>query len=459
MRKKSFHLLHPQTSTLPHLSLGGTATNLPLSVKVMLEHLIFKKIAVITAILTGTTLSIAPLLAATPSSSSPKNLVDEAWQIVNRTYVDPTFNHQDWQAVRREYLSRTYTSKLQAYQAIDSMVAKLDDRYTSFFDPQEYRELNDDIDGEISGIGVKVGSDRQTKALIATSTVDGSPAAKAGILPNDIILKIDGRSTKAMKIEDVGKGIMGAAGTKVKLTVQRGSEVKTFTITRAKINSNPVTYSIRSTATGKIGYIRLPEFTKTAPLQMASAIRSLEQQHVRGYVLDLRDDPGGLVNSSLAIANMWLKQGGIVSLVDRDLAKESFQAAGHPLTDKPLVVLVDRNSASASEILAGALQDDNRATLVGTRTYGKGLVQSVRQLSDGSALKVTVAKYYTPKGRDINHVGIEPDIAADLSDRQLNALIQNHTAGTLVDPQYITAVTNLNQAIQIQASGSPLPTP
>ena len=425
--------------------------------KVMFEqHPIAKNLAVIAAILAGTTLCVAPSLSKT--TPNPKNLVDEVWQILDRSYVDPTFNHQDWQAVRREYLSRNYTSKQAAYRAIDSMVAKLGDRYTSFFDPQEYQELNNDIDGEISGVGVKIAVERKTNALIATSTVDGSPAAKSGILPNDIILKIDGRSTKQMKIQDVGKGIMGAVGTKVKLTVQRGSEVKTFTMTRAKINSNPVTYSIRSTATGKIGYIRLPEFTKTAPQQMALAIRSLEQQHVRGYVLDLRDDPGGLVTASLDVANMWLKQGGIVSIVDRNQAKESYESAGHPLTDKPLVVLVDRNSASASEILAGALQDDNRATLVGTRTFGKGLVQAVQQLSDGSALKVTVAKYYTPKGRDINHVGIVPDIAADLPDRQLNTLIQNHTAGTLVDLQYVTAVTDLDRVIQTQVSRPQLST-
>jgi len=418
----------------------------------------FKKIVAIAAIFTSTTLAIAPLLAKTPPSSSPKNLVDEVWQIIDRTYVDPAFNHQDWQAVRREYLSRTYTSKLAAYQAIDTMVAKLGDRYTSFFNPQEYQALNNDIDGQISGVGVKIAIERKTNTLIAISTIDGSPAAKAGILPNDIILKVNDRSTKQMKIEDVSKAIMGAVGTTVKLTVQRGSQVKTFTITRAKINSNPVTYSIRSTATGKIGYIRLPEFTKTAPSQMASAIRSLEQQQVRGYVLDLRDDPGGLVTASVDIANMWLKKGGIVSLIDRHQAKESYESAGHPLTDKPLVVLVDRNSASASEILAGALQDDNRATLVGTRTFGKGVVQSVRQLSDGSALKVTVAKYYTPKGRNINHIGIEPDVAADLSDKQLNALIHDRTAGTLVDSQYVTAVADLDRSIQTQASQSQLPT-
>lgn len=420
----------------------------------MFEHLLFRKIAAIATILAGSTLSIAPLVAATPTS--PNQIVDEVWQILDRNYVDRTFNHQDWQAVRREYLSRTYTSKLAAYTAIDSMVARLGDRYTSFFDPQAYQALNNDIDGEITGIGVRIGIDRHTNKVVAVSTIEGSPAAKAGILPNDIILKVNDRGTNALTLEEVSKRITGKLGTQVQLTVQRGSQLKTFTMARAKINSNPVTYGTRSTGMGKIGYIRLPEFTKTAPAQMEQAIRSLEQQHVRGYVLDLRNDPGGLVDASLSIANMWLKHGGIVSLVDRNLAKETYQSAGHPLTDKPLVVLVDRNSASASEILAGALQDDNRATLVGTRTFGKGLVQAVRQLSDGSAIKVTIAKYYTPKGRDINHVGIVPDVQADLSARQLNALIQNHTTGTLVDSQYLAAVTNLDRSFQTQFARSPV---
>ncbi|MEH2453495.1 S41 family peptidase, partial [Nostoc sp.] len=171
-----------------------------------------------------------------------------------------------------------------------------------------------------------------------------------------------------------------------------------------------------------------------------------------GYVLDLRSDPGGLLDASLQIASMWLKEGAIVSLVNRDQVKDSYNASGHPLTNKPLVILVDKGSASASEILSGALQDDNRARLIGTRTFGKGLVQSVEPLSDGSALKLTIAKYYTPKGRDINHVGIAPDINVELTEAQQKALVQNRTLGTLADPQYASAVADLSKLIQSEAN-------
>ena len=169
---------------------------------------------------------------------------------------------------------------------------------------------------------------------------------------------------------------------------------------------------------------------------------------MQGYVLDLRSDPGGLLGASLDIASMWLKDGAIVTLVNRDKVKDSYNATGHPLTDKPLVILVDKGSASASEILAGALQDDNRATLVGTRTFGKGLVQSVQPLEDGSGLKLTIAKYYTPKGRDINHVGIAPDVTVELTKEQQKALVKNRAVATLADPQYAKAVSNLEQLIQ-----------
>lgn len=189
----------------------------------------------------------------------------------------------------------------------------------------------------------------------------------------------------------------------------------------------------------------MPEFTETAAENMQHAIQALEGQQVRGYILDLRSDPGGLLTASLEIAGMWLKQGEIVSLVNRDKATERYEVSGHPLTDKPLIVLVDGGSASASEILAGALQDNARATLLGTRSFGKGLVQSVEPLDDGSALKFTVAKYYTPKGRDINHVGIAPDIAVDLTEAQQKKLTQTHSWGTLADPQYAIAVEKLSR--------------
>ncbi|MEA5571694.1 S41 family peptidase [Calothrix sp. UHCC 0171] len=386
--------------------------------------------------------------------NSPKQLVDEAWQILDRNYVDGSFNNQNWKAVRQEYLSRSYSSQQQAYTAIQEMVRKLGDRYTEFFDPQKFTALRNNISGTLSGVGLQLGQNEQTKALKVIAPIAGTPAFKAGILPEDVIIKIDGQSTQGMNINDAVKRIQGSPGTKVVLTIQRGERSQTFQLIRSNIALKPVTYKTQTTPTGKIGYIRLPEFTQTAPAEMRRAIQALEKQQVQGYVLDLRSDPGGLLDASLQIASMWLKQGTIVSLVNRGQVKESYQATGSPLTDKPLVVLQDNGSASASEILAGALQDNKRATLVGTRSFGKGLVQSVQPLEDGSALKLTIAKYYTPSGRDINDVGIAPDITVELTPAQQKSLAQNNAIATLADPQYATAVTKLNQLIRTGANPS-----
>jgi carboxyl-terminal processing protease len=189
---------------------------------------------------------------------------------------------------------------------------------------------------------------------------------------------------------------------------------------------------------------------------MRRAIQALEKQQVKGYVLDLRSDPGGLLTSGLEIASQWLHQGSIVSVVNREQEKEQYTANGSALTDKPLVVLVDGGSASASEIVAGALQDRGRAILVGSRTFGKGLVQAIQPLDDGSALKLTIAKYYTPQGKDINHVGIIPNVTVELSEAQQRALIRNHALGTAADPQYASAIAQLLQILRTGTTSSTL---
>lgn len=408
------------------------------------------ELAVIAVILTGTSLYASKVLGQ--PQPSPQKLVDQVWQILDKNYVDVSFNHQDWKAIRQQYISRSYSSKKQAYVAIQEMVGKLGDRYTEFFDPQEFQALNNDLSGNLSGVGLELALNEKTKALTVIAPIEGTPAFKAGILPDDVIVQINGQRTQGMKIEDAVKQILGPVGTKVVLTIQRGSQSQIFKLTRANIAIHPVTYNTQTTQLGKIGYICLPEFTQTAAAEMHRAIQALEKQQVQGYVLDLRSDPGGLLDASLQIASMWLKQGAIVSLVNRDKVKDSYNASGHPLTNKPLVILVDKGSASASEILSGALQDDNRARLVGTRTFGKGLVQSVEPLEDGSALKLTIAKYYTPKGRDINHIGIAPDITVELTEAQQKALVQNRTLGTLADPQYASAVADLSKLIQSEAN-------
>ncbi len=381
---------------------------------------------------------------------SPKEIVDEVWQIIYRQYVDGTFNQVDWQAVRKEYLDKKYTDKEQAYKSIREMLKKLDDPYTRFMDPKEFKNMQVDTSGELTGVGITIGLDEDTKKLTVIAPLEDTPAFKAGILAKDVITKIDGKSTEGMDTSEAVTLIRGEPGSKVKLTISRsGEKPRNYIITRAKIEIHPVDYSLKQTPAGKTGYIRLKQFSANASKEMREAIRDLEKKNVDGYVLDLRNNPGGLLFSSIEIARMWLKDGTIVSTIDRKGLVEKEAASGRSLTEKPLVVLVDKGSASASEILSGALQDNDRAVLVGSKTFGKGLVQSVRPLFDGSGVAVTIAKYLTPSGRDINKAGIKPDIKVELSDEQRQNLWlkERDKLATLQDPQFAKAIEQLKKEI------------
>lgn len=380
---------------------------------------------------------------------SPKELIDEVWQIIDRTYVDATFNQVDWRALRKEYLNRTYANQSEAYNAIREMLAKLDDPYTRFMDPDEFRNMQVDTSGELTGVGIQLAQDEETKKLVVVSPIEDTPAARAGLLPKDIIVKIDDKSTEGMDVNQAVNLIRGRVGTEVVLTIQRGEQELVFPLKRARIEIHPVRYSLREGPEGKIGYIRLVQFSSLAPKEMREAIQELERQQVNGYILDLRSNPGGLLQASVSIARLWLKEGEIVSTVSRVGTTDHQRANNTQLTNKPLVVLVNGGSASASEILSGALQDHNRAVLVGTKTFGKGLVQSVRPLGDGSGLAVTIAKYFTPDGNDINKAGIKPDIEVELTEAQIEALSRDGGAkiGTLEDPQFVRALEVLNQKI------------
>lgn len=377
---------------------------------------------------------------------SPKELVDAAWQITYRQYVDRTFNRNDWIAVRQKYLQRSYSSQQQAYTAIRELLATLDDPYTEFLEPQEIKDLVSNTSGDFVGVGLTVALDVSTRAWIVVAPIKGSPAAAAGVLPKDVVLRINGKSTSEIGPEQATQYLVGPVGSQIFLTVQRGNRQLNFKLLRDHIDLNPVAYRITTTTAGKVGYIRLPVFTSQSPKQMRQAIATLEKQQVKGYILDLRSNPGGILESSVAIARLWLGKHPIVSIVNQQ-GNERLFANGLALTNRPLAVLIDDKSASASEILAGALQDSHRATLVGTRTFGKGLVQSLAPLKDGSGVKITVAKYYTPKGRDINKVGIAPDIMVQLPETQKAALLEGGGA-TSTDPQYSKALVHLSQLIR-----------
>ena len=382
---------------------------------------------------------------------SPKELVDEVWQIVDRTYVDGTFNQVDWKAVRNQYINRPYKDKEEAYKSIREMLKKLGDPYTRFMNPQEFKNMQIDTSGELTGVGLQLAADEKTKKLTVVAPIEDTPAATAGILSKDIVTKIDGKSTDGMDVNQAVTLIRGQAGTQVTLTVQRGEKQLEFPLKRARIEIHPVKSALQDGPTGKVGYIRLVQFSANAPSEMKTAIEKLEKQQVTGYILDLRSNPGGLLYTSIEIARMWIKDGGIVSTVNRQGEQDREAANNRALTDKPLVVLVDGGSASASEILSGALQDNKRASIVGIKTFGKGLVQSVRPLGDGSGLAVTIAKYLTPNGRDINKHGIDPDVEIKLSDEQRQALSkEREKIGTGADPQYARALDVLTQQIKAQ---------
>ncbi|PSO48848.1 MAG: peptidase S41 [Cyanobacteria bacterium SW_9_44_58] len=383
---------------------------------------------------------------------SPKELVDEVWQIVNQQYVDATFNQVDWQAVRQEYLNRSYEDKQEAYKAINEMLEELDDPYTRFMKPEEFKNLQIDTSGELTGVGIQIALDEETDYIRVISPIEETPAYEAGIIAKDLIIAINGKSTKGMELNEAVSLIRGKPGTEVTLTIKRGEEKIDYDITRARIEVHPVKTRLHETSQGQeMGYIRLNQFNANASEEMRNAINKFEKQDVEGYILDLRSNPGGLLQASVQIARMWLDEGKLVSTVNRQGETDVKRANGNALTDKPLAVLVDGGSASASEILAGALQDNNRAVIVGTQTFGKGLVQSVRRVGAESGLAVTVAKYLTPDGRDINKEGITPNIISEMSEEQQKALQRDRAKiGTLQDPQFSEALSVLKSKIAKQ---------
>lgn len=331
----------------------------------------------------------------------------------------------DYSSVDAVYtiLKNDYDGNLNSTKLINGakagLVAATGDPYTEYFDPASAKDFNNQLAGSITGIGAELGTDDDNDIVIV-SPLSGYPAEKAGLRPKDIIAAVDNQSTQGMSVDAVVRKIRGKEGTKVTLTVVRGSQ-KPFevTITRQKITVPSVKYQ----EDGNIGYLKISQFTSDTVGLAQKAAQEFKAKNVKGVVLDLRGDPGGYLNAAVGVSSMWLNKGQTVVQERRGGQVVSTEDAtgGNLLAGLPTIVLIDGGSASASEITAGALRDNGAAQLVGVKSFGKGSVQQVENLPDGSELKVTVARWYTPKGKNIDKQGINPDVTVSVSDQDVAA--------------------------------------
>jgi carboxyl-terminal processing protease len=342
----------------------------------------------------------------------PVELYHDVWQLIKDRYYDPGFNGQKWSRWEHKY-DKYLKTTADAHKAIETMLASLGDRYTRYLNKEAFDDQTTVIEAKLYGIGIQMGVDK-THKLVVMTPIEGSPAEAAGLLPMDEIAEIDGKATSTMSVEQASKMIRGQIGTKVTLTIMRNKERKVFTITRDEIQ-------VKSVQTAKmlsddIGYIRLSTFmSQFANDEIRKALEKLSP--ARGIIIDLRSNPGGLVTNAIDICSMFMdgKGGIIVSTVDREGKFQSSRAPGTPISWQPLVLLINGASASAAEITSGALHDQKRAQLVGEKTFGKGLVQAITRLNDGSGVNITIARYVTPNNIDIHKKGIEPDFEVKLS--------------------------------------------
>jgi len=363
-------------------------------------------------------LSLVGIPTAKTYAYTPQELYDSVWQLIDTKYVDSTNNNQDWHSWRHKYDSSLKNDK-DAYLGIETMLVSLNDPYTRFLDPDAFADETQSISGTLFGIGVQIGI--KDAKLMVIAPIEDTPADKAGLKANDLIIDINGKDTKGMSVKEAADLIRGPQGTTVKLKVKREAVAdKVYTITRQKIEVKSVSIAPPKGAVidKNIGYIRLNSFlSHTASDEIKTALKKLKDKD--GYIIDLRSNPGGLLTNAISISDMFLSSGVIVSTVDRDGYKETQKTSNNSITNKPLVVLIDGGSASASEILSGALKDNGRALLVGTKSFGKGLVQEINKLPGGSGINITTQRYLTPNGTDINKKGITPDIEVKNTDEDI----------------------------------------
>ena len=343
------------------------------------------------------------------SHISSQKLFDSSWKIIRDNYYDPELNEQAWTRWKEHYHGKIKTDE-DAKIAIDTMLASLDDPYSRYMSKSEYTEQNNSINSKITGIGVNITSIAGKIHIV--NVMEGTPAQFANLLPEDIILAIDGKEVNGLPLSEVANLVRGPENSFVNITIFLNNDKIVKKVMRKEIKIKTVKSSIIDK---NIGYIQISSFIgSTTPNEFLEALEKTKD--TQGLILDLRGNTGGLLPNAVFIANLFIPQGNIVSIVGRNGYKYDINAQDTEFSiKKPTVVLVDGNSASASEILSGALKDYNKAKLLGTKTYGKGMVQKIIPMPNETGLNLTIAKYLTPKGTDINKKGITPDIQVEFS--------------------------------------------
>jgi carboxyl-terminal processing protease len=353
------------------------------------------------------------------------SLLKKVWDQVSTDYVDP---------------GKIDKTKM-TYGAIAGMVEAIGDPYTEFYNPEEAKKLEEDLAGSFEGIGLQIGV--KDDQIIAISPIKGTPAEKAGLRPGDLILAVDKTPTTGLSVDEVVNIIRGPKDTKVTLTISREETgTKDIEIIRAIIKVPSMDYEIKELANGKkIAHITLYQFSDSSSQDFKNSAVDILNNNVSGIILDVRSNPGGLVNQATSIAGWFLERGQSI-VIEKDKNGEQIELKSNGpsnFASLPIVVLINDGSASASEILAGALKDDRQIPIIGTKSFGKGTVQQITSLDDGSSLKITTAKWYTPSGVAIQDTGIEPDIKVDLTQEDYD---QNK------DPQFDKAMEEIQKLIK-----------
>lgn len=349
--------------------------------------------------------------------TAPQELYKKAWGLIKDSYYDQKFGGQNWQRWEHRYDGKLKNQD-DAHKAIETMLASLGDPYTRFLNEENFTDEKQQIQAKLFGVGMQLGMNKEHKVVVI-APIDNTPASKAGIHSGDEIVEVDQKPVKGQSLDQVVKQIRGEKNTKVTITFLRGTTKNVVDLIRAEIPIKSVVAC--QMLPGDVGYIRLDSFiSQKANDEMKDAIHKLEG--ARGLIIDLRYNPGGLLANAIDIANMFLERGVIVSTIDADGYKTSQLATRSSFkTELPVVLLINKGSASASEILSGALRDNGRAKLIGQTSFGKGLVQAINPLGNGTGVNVTIARYLTPNDTDIHKTGIVPDYEVKISDEDLNS--------------------------------------